>query len=64
MKEVEIKEQEAELQKLKTEDQLKRMEACTNEIKQVLEKHNCSLVTVTTYAGNQILSEVQVRALD
>jgi len=61
--ELEIKEQEAELQKLKTEDQTKRMDACTEELKTILEKHNCALVSVITYAGTNTLSEVQVRAL-
>jgi predicted translin family RNA/ssDNA-binding protein len=61
---MEIKEQEAELQKLKTEDQLKRMSECTAELKSILDKYNCALVTVTTSAGKESYSEVQVRALD
>jgi len=58
------KDYEAELQKLKTEDQLKRMDECTKDLKPILEKHNCVLVSVITYAGTSVHSEVQVRALD
>jgi hypothetical protein len=64
MKEAENKDYEAELQKLKTEDKLKRMAECTEELKPILEKHRCFLATVTTHAGTNTHSEVQVRALD